>query len=240
MTTPSNRTAALAALGLVAVLGCSGDLALPSSSGEGVALSIVDGNGQTGIVGQELADPLVVGVESGGTPIEGHEVAFIVSGDTAAGRIEPDTAVTGPDGRAVARWVLGSEPGPHAVEARLIVTDPAPPPTAVFQASAVAAEPDTVRARSAVSQPGRMGQPPPEDPVVVVVDRFGNPVGGAAVDWAVAAGGGSVSSSRTSTGSDGSATVVWTLGAGIGVQKLTARVDGADGSPVSFTATVLF
>jgi hypothetical protein len=111
---------------------------------------------------------------------------------------------------------------------------------ALFEASAVAGEPDTVRAAGPVSQPGRIGQPTPEDPTVLVLDRFGNPVGGAEVDWEVTAGGGTVSSPQTATGTDGTATVTWTLGLSIGVQKLTARVDGAHGSPVMFTATVLF
>lgn len=230
----------MAALSLVVILGCKGDLALPTASGSGVGLSILGGNGQIGTVGQELAQPLVVGVESGGAPIEGHRVAFVATGDTAAGRLDPDTAVTGEDGRAIARWVLGSEPGPHAVEARLVVNEPAPPPTAVFEASALAGEPDTLRATGPVSQPGTIGQPTREDPTVLVVDSFGNPVLGAGVDWAVTAGGGAVSSPQTATGADGKATVTWTLGLGIGAQKLTARVGGIHGSPVTFTATVLF
>jgi hypothetical protein len=236
----SKRALSLAAISFAVLLGCSGDLTLPSSSGEGVDLSILGGNGQTGTVGQELPNPLVVGVESGGAPVKGHKVAFVLAGDSAAGRLDPDTAVTGSDGRAVAHWVLGSEPGPHQVEARLVVSEPAPPPTALFEASAVAGEPDTVRAAGPVSQPGRIGQPTPEDPTVLVLDRFGNPVGGAEVDWEVTAGGGTVSSPQTATGTDGTATVTWTLGLSIGVQKLTARVDGAHGSPVMFTATVLF
>ena len=230
----------LSALSLAVTLGCGSDLALPTTSGEGVDLSILEGNGQTGTVGQELPQPLVVVVESGGDPVEGHKVAFVVAGAPAAGQLEPDTAVSGPDGRAVARWVLGSETGPHEVEARLVVTEPAPPPTAVFEASAVAGEPDTLRAVSPVSQPGKLGQPTPDDPTVLVLDLFGNPVAGAEVDWDVTAGRGTASSPRTATGTDGKATVTWTLGLGIGVQKLSARVEGAHGSPVTFTATVLF
>jgi hypothetical protein len=230
----------LPALALVPVLGCGGDLVLPTSSGQGVDLAILGGNGQTGTVGQELPQPLVVGVESDGAPIQGHRVAFVLAGDPAAGRLDPDTAVTGPDGRAVARWVLGSEPGPHEVEARLVVSEPEPPPSAVFEASAVAGEPDTVRAVSPVSQPGRIGQPTPEDPTVLVVDRFGNPVGGVEVEWTVTAGRGEVDNAMTPTGANGTAAVTWTMGLSIGVQKLTARVDGAHGSPVTFTATVLF
>jgi hypothetical protein len=110
----------------------------------------------------------------------------------------------------------------------------------VLPTSSVAGEPDTVRAVSPVSQPGRIGQPPPESPTVFVVDQLGNPVGGAVVNWDVTTGGGSVSGPQTATGIDGKATVTWTLGLRIGVQKLTARIEGAHGSPVIFTATVLF
>jgi hypothetical protein len=78
---------------------------------------------------------------------------------------------------------------------------------ALFEANAVAGEPDTVRAVSPVRQPGRLGRPVPEDPTVLVVDRFGNPVGGADVEWTVTAGGGAVSSPRTPTGADGKAAV---------------------------------
>ena len=234
------RTSCLATISLAGMLGCGGDLSLPSATGEGLSLSIVDGQGQTGTVGQELPEPLIVEVESGGTPIQGQQIAFEVSGDPAAGRLEPDTAVTDADGRALTHWVLGSVPGSHEVEAKLVVSDPAPPPTAVFEASAVAGDPDTVRAVSPVSQPGRIGRPVPEAPTVLVLDHFGNPVLGAEVAWDVTSGGGTLSSPTTAADASGKATVIWTLGIGIGVQKLSARVDGAHGSPVMFTATVLF
>src|SRR5688500_16665750 len=125
MNTLSNRALFLAAISFAITLGCSGDLTLPTSSGAGVAVAILDGNGPLGIVGQELPKPLIVGGEAGGAPIEGHKVAFVLTGDSTAGRLDPDTAVTGPDGRAIAHWVLGSEPGPHEVEARLVVSEPA-------------------------------------------------------------------------------------------------------------------
>lgn len=220
--------------------GCGGgDLGLPSSSGEGVELSIVDGNGQVGTVGQELPDPLVVSVQSGGTPIPGHEVAFVLAGDAGSGRLDPDTAVTGDDGRAIAHLVLGPEAGRYEVQARLVVAEPNPPPTAVFEASANAGEPDTLRALTVLSQPGRRGEAVAENPVVLVVDHFGNPVPGTPVEWTVTGGGGEVSGAGAADG-EGKAAAVWTLGSGIGLQRLTARVEGAHGSPVTFTATVLF
>jgi hypothetical protein len=230
---------AVLTLSIAGLPGCGGDLGLPSSSGEGVALSIVDGNGQTGTVGQQLPDPLIVSVQSGGTPIPGHEVAFVLAGDPERGVLEPDTAVTGDDGRAITHLVLGPQAGPYEVQARLVVAEPDPPPVAVFEASAVAAEPDTARAVSVASQPGRRGEAVAESPVVLVVDRFGNPVAGTPVEWTVTAGGGEVSGAGATDG-EGMARATWTLGQGIGVQKLTSRVQGAHGSPVTFTATVLF
>jgi hypothetical protein len=235
-----NRTGFFALVALATTAGCGSDLSLPSSSGNGVDVSIVGGNGQTGTVGEELPQPLVVSVEENGTPIRGQQVAFVVAGDATAGRLEPDTAVTGDDGRAVARWVLGPKAGSHEVEARLIVSEPEPPPMALFEASAVAGEPDTLRAVSPLSQPGRIGRSVADDPSVVVVDRFGNPVAGAEVTWQVTAGNGTVGSDATATGEDGRASVTWTLGLAVGVQKVMARVNGVHGSPVTFTATVLF
>lgn len=227
----------------LAALGCGGDLTLPSSpggsSGEGVQLSIEDGNEQVGTVGQELPKPLIVKVESDGAPIQGQQVAFVMTNPETAGRLDPDTAVTGSDGLAITHWVLGTSPGPHAVEARLVVSEPSPPPSALFEASAVAGPPDTARALSPLAQPGRKEQPAPQDPLIIVLDRFGNPVDGAAVAWEVTAGGGSASG-QTLTDQEGRATVTWLLGTGIGVQKLSAVVEGANGSPVRFSAVVLF
>ncbi len=63
-------------LALAALAGCGGDLALPTSSGEGIALSVEDGDKQTGTVGEALPEPLVVRVSSGATRGLGLRVAF--------------------------------------------------------------------------------------------------------------------------------------------------------------------
>ncbi|HUF35815.1 MAG TPA: Ig-like domain-containing protein [Gemmatimonadales bacterium] len=186
-----------------------------------------------------MPEPLVVRVSSsGGQPVAGRKVAYLLS-DGASGRLDPDTAVTNSSGEALARWVLGPEPGSHAVLARL-VTEVAEAPATVFQASATPAGPDTLRPLSPLSQPGRRGETLPDPLVVMVVDRFGNPVPGIEVEWQEAAGKGEVSADATLTGADGTASVLWTLGGQIGVQKVTASVPGVTGSPVTFSATVLF
>jgi hypothetical protein len=229
---------------LATTAGCGGgDLLLPDppGGGENVALSKVTGDNQSGVVGQQLPEPLVVEVlTERQLPAGGRKVAFIFT--SAAGEVTPDTAITSEKGQASARWSLGTQPGLHTITARLADVADLEGDTQVaeFTAEARAAEPDTMRAQSAVSQPGRRGKDVGTAPVVRVVDRFGNPVPGVAVSWTVITGGGEVSEPTTDTATDGTATVTWHLGNRVGVQRLTASVGEVEGSPVTFTATVLF
>lgn len=228
-----------AAVALAALSGCGGDLTLPDATGAGLALAVVAGDRQQGTVGEPLPQPVVVLVRTeSGQPMPNREVAFA----PAEGQVTsftPDTAVTGPDGRAVTEWVLGTSPGQYTAVASVVAETDAPPPITI-QASAVAGTPDTARAVSETAQPGRRNQTLPDPLVIQVVDRFGNPVQGVDVRWHVEAGGGQVSSDHVPTGADGTSSVSWTLGGGIGLQQVTAEVDGAHGSPVAFTAAVLF
>ena len=227
----------LLCLSLAALVGCGGDLTLPAPSGEGVTLSIVDGDDQTGRVGEELPRQLVVSVAEESIPLGDHAVAFSIVSGPAGVTLDPDTAFTGEDGRAATRVVLGPEMGPYEIEATLVVADSQP--TAVFEGAVVAGAPDTLRALSPVNQPGRRKEVVEDPPTVVVLDRFGNPVAGAEVAWEVTAGGGEVSG-ETTADANGTATATWTLGDMRGAQKLVARVEGAHGSPVTFLALVLF
>ena len=238
MTRLFRRLRPLAAVLVAAATACGGDLTLPDPSGAGLDLSKVRGDGQTGPVGEALPDPIVVRVRTGDTPVAGREIAFVLP-EGATGSVDPDTAVTNSAGEALTRWILGPETGEHTLEARL-VTETSPPPPAQFVASAVAAGPDTLRAVSPLFQPGRRGQALDDPLVVAVTDRFGNPVAGYPVAWAVTVGEGELSATETSTDEAGNTSVRWTLGGGIGVQKVTATVPGATGSPVTFSATVLF
>ena len=71
--------------------------------------------------------------------------------------------------------------------------------------------------------------------VVLVTDGHGNPVSGVTIDWS-ATGGGSVTPSSNSTGSDGKATASRTLGAASGIDSTTASAPGIAGTPsVIFT-----
>jgi hypothetical protein len=99
--------------------------------------------------------------------------------------------------------------------------------------------PDTLRALSPVNQPGRREEEVEDAPTVIVLDRFGNPVAGAEVEWEVTTGGGQVTGAAPAD-PNGQATATWVLGDARGAQKLVARVEGAHGSPLTFLALVLF
>lgn len=229
------------ALMLAGALGCGGgDLLLPDppGGGENVLLSKVDGDNQVGVVGEQLQQPLVVKVMTArNLPAIEREVEFVYT--TGAGEVTPSRAVTNSDGQAIVHWKLGTEPGSQTVAARLVVTE-GDAQSLDFTAEARPAAPDTVRATSPTSQPGRRGSIAGSPPAVVVVDRFGNPVPAVPVAWQVTIGEGQVSQAITQTLDDGTSTVEWTLGNRVGIQRLTATVGPITGSPVTFTATVLF
>jgi hypothetical protein len=117
-----------------------------------------------------------------------------------------------------------------------LVTDADVAPSVVFSASASPAGGASLALVSGDDQTAAAGSVLPESLVVRVSDRFGNPVAGTSVTWAVS-GGGSVSSTRVTTGSDGRAAVRRTLGSQVGEQRTTASVSGLSGSPVAFTHT---
>jgi len=74
----------------------------------------------------------------------------------------------------------------------------------------------------------------PTDPAVIIRDSGGNPVGGVQVTFEVTGGGGSVTPTPVTTGSDGIAATNWTLGPTAGANQMTAT---ASVGTVTFNAT---
>ena len=109
---------------LLLVAGCGGgDLTLPTQTTP-TAIARVQGDGQTGTAGQPLADSLTVQVtDFEGNPVSGQRVAFVLGADVPGAEISPDTATTGSEGIAAARWVLGSTSGLQSVIARVVGLD---------------------------------------------------------------------------------------------------------------------
>jgi hypothetical protein len=221
--------------------GCGGDLTLPGSSTSGLRLAVVNGNQQTGTVGQALPSPVVVVVrDAANTPLPGRQVVFLDATTGTSDPFDPGTALTDSQGQALTHWVLGTTPGPYTAEARVVSEGDSTAPVPI-QAVAVAAAPDSVRADATTIQQGSRGEPVADSLAVIVVDRYGNPVAGAQVQWKTEHGNGEVSpSDNTVTGADGRSAVSWTLGNRIGIQQATAEVREVVGSPVTFSATVLF
>lgn len=230
-----------AAVLLLGLAGCGGDLTLPSTPPTGLTLAVLHGDGQTGTVGQSLPNPVVVAVRTAaGQPLPNRQVVFVESGTGSGDAFDPDTALTDSQGQAVTSWVLGTAAGIYNAEAR-VVPQPDSAPPVPFQAAAVAGAPDTMRADGPTIQGGSRGDPVAEPLVVAVVDQYGNPVPGVPVEWKVTSGNGELSpASGPVTGSDGRSSVTWTLGNRIGIQQATAEIKDVAGAPVTFSATVLF
>jgi hypothetical protein len=125
----------LAPLTLAAVAACGGsDLVLPGSA-EPAELQIVKGDQQTARTGAALPDSLVVRVlDATGRPVAGQPVVFVRDA-AAGGDVTPDTALTDEQGRAQARWVLGTTAGTQLARAE-VSRSAAPPLTAFFTALA--------------------------------------------------------------------------------------------------------
>ncbi len=96
-----------------------GDLVLPRD-GSAAAIRVVEGDGQSGSVGQALPAPVVIEVTNrDGEPVEGAAVEFVLTSAGFGGQVTPAAATTGADGRAEAHVLLGDKVGLQSGEARL-------------------------------------------------------------------------------------------------------------------------
>jgi PKD repeat protein len=115
---PRNAAYAVAAGGLVACSG--GDLVLPRD-GTAAAIEVVDGDEQTGSVGQPLSDPVAVEVrDAAGAPVQGATVQFAFTSAGDGAQVAPETTETDTLGRAEAHVVLGSKIGLQTGEVRVL------------------------------------------------------------------------------------------------------------------------
>jgi adhesin/invasin len=212
------------------LISCGGDELLLPAEGEPATLAIVDGDGQTGPIGGQLAEPLIVRVsDTRGRPVAGATVAFT----PLAGSAAPETATTDADGLALTQWTLGAATGPQELGAA--VPGSSPPLSVQFSATASAGAARGLIIVSGNGQLAPAGTVLPLPLVVRLLDGSGNPISGGAVSWVVGQGGGSVEPGTSATGADGSASARWTLGRGLGTNTLSAVVSGV--GTVQFSAT---
>jgi adhesin/invasin len=199
------------------------------TAGSASGVLIVDGNNQTAAPGTTLPTDLVVQVvDTAGNPVVAAAVTWVVT--AGGGTLSPTTGTTDADGRAGTKWTLGATVGTNTAQA--IVSGVG---QAEFTATAAAGTASEIRVVSGNNQTGQAGGSLAAPLVVQVLDDGGNPVGGVAVTWTVASGGGSVSPASAATGADGQASTAWTLGPSIGTQRVQASAPGA--ASVRFEAT---
>ena len=104
------------------------------------AIEVVDGDEQTGSVGQPLSNPVVVEVrDAAGAPVEGVTVQFAFTSAGEGAQLAPEAAETDPLGRAQAQATLGSKIGLQTGEVR-VLREGVDPPRATFSAVAFAAD----------------------------------------------------------------------------------------------------
>jgi hypothetical protein len=101
---------------LLAVLGC-GDATPPVLPGD-LNLEVTGGGEQTGLVGQELPNPIVVKVTGPDGPAPGVLINFVVT--AGGGHVFAGSALTNTAGEARERWTLGPAAGDNVIEARSV------------------------------------------------------------------------------------------------------------------------
>lgn len=214
-------------------LRCSDGVTVPSE-GRPSDITVVAGNGQQGVVGQQLSDALVIRLtDSQDRPVQGQRILFKVVAGGAGAALVPDTVVTDADGVASSAWRLGGEAGQQKVEASSGSL------SAEFAATASAEAADTIFAVEGQDQTGIVRGLLSDSLVVVVLDRFGNPLAGQSVEWRVPSGEGSVSADQVTTGVDGRAAVARILGSRTGAQSTRASVSSLAGQTVLFRHTAI-
>lgn len=211
-----------------------------ATAGPGAAASVAKqaGDNQTAVTGTVVpTSPAIVVRDAFSNVRPGAIVTFAVA--SGGGSVTKPTDTTDATGSAsVGGWTLGAA-GANTLTATVsgsgITGNPA-----TFAATAAPVGPAGVAIFTGNAQTGLVGYALNVRPAVRVTDAGNAPVAGASVTFAVATGGGSVTSATATTNAGGVAQVEnWTLGASAGANTLTATLPGSGiaGNPVTFTAT---
>ena len=198
-------------------------------------LAVGDGNSQSAPVGTQLAVPIVARVtDARSVAVPGITVTFAVT--TGGGSLGTPSGQTDGFGRFGSTWTLGSTMGPQTVTASSTGLTSIP-----FNATGLAAPPDTVIKNTTDGQSVAAGTPITPAPAVRVLDQFGNPTPNIGVTFAVTLGSGQVTGASQVTNASGIATVGSWIAGPAGAQQLRATVTGTGigGNPVTFDATSL-
>ncbi len=216
----------------------------------GGRLSVQSGNGQAGVVGQPLAQPLALLVKDVfDNPVAGRPVTFEVTRNSGALRVSDGDVpqrvlqvATDGTGLATVRLTLGDTAGEGNNRVRATALGVAG--EVEFCASALAAAPDKILMVQGDNQRGVIGHPLASPLEALLVDKDGNPIAGVDVTFAVVQGNGSLDGQQSLvqvTGTDGIARAVLTLGPepGINNNVVSASFQDLQGLPATFVASGL-
>lgn len=190
------------------------------------------------------AEPLIALIDQAITPaptvqvfdafanlVVGVPVTFAVT--TNSGTVTGATALTNAQGQAqVGSWILGTTPGTNRLTAS---TNNGV--NAVFTANGLSGNP-LLSTTTPTEQSGFLRFPVPAVPRARVTDPSGAPLAGISVAFAIASGGGTLTGTLATTGSDGSVSAGdWRLGPVAGVSTVVATLPAFPGPHLSFHAT---
>lgn len=193
------------------------------------ALQLVSGGGQAAVAGAALANPIVVRLMSGNTPVPGVTVGFSLTG-TGSGSLSASGTVTDASGQAQVRWTLGAAVGTQTLVASVpgvpnltITATATAPPVPPFSVS-ILLPASTIATGASLT-------------ATIQVTSNGAPVSGVPVTLAPTSTAGGFTSPSVVTNASGQATAVFTASAA-GVYTLTATATNSAGVATVATATV--
>ncbi|MBL8960443.1 MAG: Ig-like domain-containing protein, partial [Gemmatimonadetes bacterium] len=197
-----SRTAGANTLTVSAGANVSTSVTATGSAGRASTVTAVGGVTQTASVGSAVPiAPAVRVADAFGNLVEGVAVTFAVL--TGGGTTTGTVARTSSQGVAtVGSWILGQTAGNQTLTARVEEGGVANNPV-VFTAIATPGAAAAVAAVSPVAQTALAGTAVAAPPSIRVTDAGGNPVANVAVNFAVTAGGGTVSPQAMLTNTQG-------------------------------------
>jgi uncharacterized protein YjdB len=183
-------------------------------------LAVLSGSEQTAQVGTKLIDPIRVrATEPSGKPLVGVTLVFAARDATGSTPYFAGSEVTDSDGTAAIEWTLSPVSGLQTLS--VAIQGPSSP-TVDATATALPADFDRLQAAGGGAQTAPVGTVLPEPLRVRALDKFGNPIAGAALAWMPDEGSGEAQNGQTATDASGYATASWRLGSKIGEQGMTA------------------
>jgi hypothetical protein len=174
------------------------------------------GDAQTDTVGRLLTDSMIVIVRSAtAQPVVGVPVVWTV---LRGGATSDDTVFTDVTGRAAVTYTAGTVAGTDSVRAQAGVI------AATFTTNALTGSASILTLVSGSGQIDTIGKALPLPFVVHAADAFGNAVPGTFVQWAVAAGTGTLTADSSLTDGSGNASTNYILGPTPGADTIAATL----------------